>query len=411
MILKRTELYDAISKLCKGEYAIGLHGVDYTRLDELVGIDHEKALDNIFNEGLKIFHGRSINGTVKFFGRIDKEEDQEKVQEGLNEYLYGQGDYIVVAIPTILRTKTGEELFLGSPNLDTVYKGYLDTLGNEKSTLLEECIVKHPFENNVIEPQYILGKFKKLDSDFIDFYANKNHIAFNGGFVSQEEFDFLKTKVRSKVGGIFKIAGIEEKTDIFENVSSINEEKIEKLISLLEERKAFTICETLRQLKKEKRMTKVFRDESFYDFKYEEENKFMNNKIIVELKRGFYYGKEDEYYVEFNYPTEESKKGKLYSTINGYIKYFGMRSDWAPKNHDCVFPYLIDKEGNITPDEDKADAIGGTNIPDALLKDVLKEFIEYDNCWIICGDLSMMDTFDEEVYNSMIGSLEKQKKL
>ena len=137
----------------------------------------------------------------------------------------------------------------------------------------------------------------------------------------------------------------------------------------------------------------------------------IDNKITVELKRGFYYGAEDAYYVKFEYPTQESKKSELYSTINGLIKRFGMRSAWAAKNRDCVFPYLIDKEGNITPDEDKADAIGGTNIPKTLLKNVLKEFIEYDNCCIICGNLFMMDTFDEEVYNSMIGSLEKQKKL
>lgn len=409
MIIKRTELYDLISKLCNGEYAIGLHGVDYDRLDELVGIDHTKALDDILNEGLKIFHARSINGTVNFFGRIDIEEEKEKVIEGLNTYRFGSNeDYIVIAVPTILKTEKGDKLFLGSPNLNTIYKEHLDSRGGEKSTLLEEHIVN---KDNVVEPQYILGRFKVLSNGNIDFYINKRHISFNKGFIDQETYDMISRIVRSEFKFISRVLNMNIDPYLLEKIDYVDSKMILSLVNLLEKEKRiireYSLYETLRQLANEKNLTKRINDSRIDEKLFDKP--IYKDKMVMYLKRGIYYESSDSYYVEINYPTDESKKTNLQIEISRLMRNYGPKSKWAYENHDCVVPYLIDKEGIFTIENSEADAIGGTNIPRLLLKETIKNFVEKNNCKIICGDLVMEDTFKEEVYDSMIKQLDEKR--
>ncbi len=262
MIIKRIELYDTVSKICEGsEYSIGLHGIDYGRVDTLVGINHDEVAENIVTTGLKIYHGRSINGTVKFFGRSDIEEDKENVQEGLNEYIYGSHDYILVAIPVILKTEKGDKLFLGSPNLDTIYKDYIGPRGYEKTTLLEQYITADFFDNNRIEPQYILGRFKLLDGDDIDLSINRRHIAFNNGLVSQEYYDNIKKKVMVYLKNSFERYSIPFDNTLIGSIDTVDSNELKRIISTLEQNnyRNHTLCETLRQLENEKNLTKIIK--------------------------------------------------------------------------------------------------------------------------------------------------------
>ena len=403
MIIKRTELYNLVSKLCNGEYAIGLHGIDYDRLDKLVGINHEDAVDNIFNKGLEIFHARSINGTVNFFGRIDIEEDKEKVMDGLNTYCFGSNDYIIVVVPTILKTEKGDKLFLGSPNLDTIYKEYLDTTGNERSTLLEEYIVGDDF---IVKPQYILGSFKVLGNNNIDFYANKKHICFNNGYVTQEYYDKMKRKVEITLSGVFKINGISTKSTIFENIDDINIKEIDDIVKILEQDREFSTCETLRQLANEQNLTK----RTIEDIDYKVEDKVFDKnieseQITVFLNRGQYYNSYDEYYIEFKYPSLASTN-TIMRLMSELLYNYGSVSDFCYKNHKSIRPYLVDENNNFTVE---GNIVGGTNIPDIILHNLIKDFVEKYRCTIICNDISMKDKFSEEKYNLMIECLELDK--
>ena len=262
MMAKRIELYDIVSKICQGsEYSIGLHGIDYGRVDDLVGMDYDLVSQNILDTGLKIYHSRSINGTVQFFGRINILEDKEKIQEGLNTYLFGSCDYILVAVPVILKTEKGDKLFLGSPNLNTVYKEYIGTMGSEKTTLLEDYITDGSCKNNRVEPQYILGRFRVFKNNDIDLVINKNHIAFNHGLVSQEYYDDIKKQIVLQLRGKSRRYNIPIDDELFESIDDVDNTKIEKIIGVLEQNKRcnYSFCETLRQLENEKNLTKIIK--------------------------------------------------------------------------------------------------------------------------------------------------------
>lgn len=185
MRINRNDLYDLIALLCDGEYAIGMHGIDEQALKrKKIEYSPTEAASNILKRGLKA--SRPINGTVRFFGRIDSEEDKQAVMDGIGGYSYlCSDDYVIVAIPSIIRNGKGEELYLGCPNLESEFQEYMDSTGYEKTTLLEKAIL----EDSTLSPDYILGSFRVVDEEGnIDLDINPYHISYSKGIVSDEEF-------------------------------------------------------------------------------------------------------------------------------------------------------------------------------------------------------------------------------
>ena len=188
-----------VYELLKGDaYSIGLHGVSTERARDLAGVtDTREVLDRVRENGLHVFSARSVNGTVAFCGRIDDKEDLENVSQQLRNYRYGNSNrYVLVAVPVVFRDKNGNQIYGGKANLDTEFKRFLDTTGNERSCISDIIILD---EHEDIRPEYILGTYELLPDGKIDFQLNDKHVSQNGGVLSDEEFERLKRSFESGI--------------------------------------------------------------------------------------------------------------------------------------------------------------------------------------------------------------------
>lgn len=195
MIIKREELYEKLREICPGKYSVGLHGISLTRVNYFYGNQDrsddelsEEIAKNIVERGLRVEHGRSVNGTVKFFGRLDSRDDLRSVFDGLSYYTYGSDkDYIIVATPIEFKKSDGTTLYVGKTNLESEYKRHFDTTGNQESSILDKIILN--YNCNTIDPSFIIGRFKILEDGQIDFQPNEQHISKQNDTFSNEEFD------------------------------------------------------------------------------------------------------------------------------------------------------------------------------------------------------------------------------
>lgn len=203
MIINREELYETLKKICNGKYSIGLHGIDvhrysYFYYDYSSEIEaSKKACDSIMKNGLNVFSGRTINGTVSFGGRIDNREDMYKLFKKLTYYSYGTAShYIIVATPVEYINPMGEKLYVGYTDLDGKYHARKAGAGNEISTLLDYTILEENNFEYLVDKRFILGSFNVLENGKIDLNINEKHICFNGGVISKELFDEKKSNMK-----------------------------------------------------------------------------------------------------------------------------------------------------------------------------------------------------------------------
>lgn len=189
-----------------------------------------------------------------------------------------------------------------------------------------------------------------------------------------------------------------------EDIENVDVEKIVNLVKILEEknvRRYAYICETLRQLTNENNLTK--RKIESYNKKRLIAKHSNNKKNIVVLNKGTYYCVNDTYYININYATDKDKKNIMQYTSKLMYNY-GIKSEWLLEHHDCIVPYLVDVNGEMVTDENKADAIGGMNIPEELMEEIFKELVETYKFDITCGNIIMSDKFMKESYEAMLKS-------
>lgn len=244
MIINRENLYEVIKKECSGKYSIGLHGISKAKVSDIYRMDEDAAASNILDNGLKVRANRSINGTVKPFGRLDDKNDIEEVYEGLTYYQYYDSDtFVIVAIPVELKSEDGRTLYIGSTNLNSRYQKHFDTTGSEVSCVCDSIILNN---QNVIDPCFILGSFKVLENGLVDLKINDKHISRNGNVISNDVFD----QYCSKLGSDFFSWGVLDLFDAYlrKDLSKISElEKKVRPFSM----ESYYLLETISQLKNE----------------------------------------------------------------------------------------------------------------------------------------------------------------
>lgn len=202
MRIKREELYEFIKEVLDNKaYSIGLHGISTSRAREFYNLPEEMsneevsdiASQSIVKNGLQIYSARSINGTVAFGGRTDDPDDMQSLFDKLSNYFYGSDkDYILVATPIELTSPTGESIFLGKTNLDSEYKHYFSTTGSEVTSIADLMIPEKSLYDSKVPSRYILGRFKKISEQEIEFEINPEHISSNP--LTEEEFAEYKKK-------------------------------------------------------------------------------------------------------------------------------------------------------------------------------------------------------------------------
>lgn len=181
------ELYSILPKEFRKEFAIGIHGFDgggryYEQVQngeyKLNQSKIQETKRNILSDGLKFPPKRKLLSTVSF--------------DNLSSYITTKGEYdaggIIIALPKVLKSESGEEMFIGSPNEKSVSNQQWDR--NIKPTSLSEVILP---EEGVLNPMFIMGTYTKNDKG-IEVSLNQEHIVFSNGLVSNEYFKIKQAK-------------------------------------------------------------------------------------------------------------------------------------------------------------------------------------------------------------------------
>ena len=123
----------------------------------------------------------------------------------------------------------------------------------------------------------------------------------------------------------------------------------------------------------------------------------------VILKKGPYFNYGDRFYVDFKYDNNEEAIKMRNSFEEGLIPAYGANSSRAKEGKDYLMPYLVDENGNGTIN--KEGRIGRTNIPEDLLPEFIKRFVEYDKATVKIGTEEIKENFDKEQFDEMVSKI------
>lgn len=189
-------LYSLLPKELRQAFEIGIHGFSDRNYGK-TQIDTEKiqkAKDGILSDGLKIRGDRKLLSTIMFGRGLE------------SQYIENDGypGGVIVALPKVLRSESGEEIFIGSPVEDKRVEAR-DEKGipwdrNRQATSLSEVILPN---NGTLDSMFIIGTYTKTEKG-IEVELNPNHISFNKGKVPDDFFKDRYSKLTS-----FKLEGLD----------------------------------------------------------------------------------------------------------------------------------------------------------------------------------------------------------
>ena len=230
LTIDRKNLYGILKDCLKENYSIGIHGITSNRFLEdgtYVKDDPEDVCKEILLKGLNINANRTLLGTVAYNSdAYSTEEDY------VNYRTYGDAkDYLIVALPKILKNSKGESIYVGSPTHTSMYQTELETQGYQLTSLADSLLpdyAENSDSQGKLDPMFIIGNFEVLDENTIRLKLNENHIAFHNDLVPDEYFARKKTQL-DKVVKAYDIPSlsydisIEEISDAFKNLGMIHD--------------------------------------------------------------------------------------------------------------------------------------------------------------------------------------------
>lgn len=191
-----SELYSLLPEELREEFEIGIHGFSYRNYEGTL-IDTEKiqqVKDSILRDGLKITGDRKLLSIV-MFGR------------GLESNYIRNDGYpggVIVALPRVLRSESGEDIFIGSPAEDKraefCREKEIPWDRNRQATSLSEVILPN---NGTLDAMFIIGTYTKSENG-IEVELNPNHISFKKGKVPDDFFRDRYSKLTS-----FELEGLD----------------------------------------------------------------------------------------------------------------------------------------------------------------------------------------------------------
>ena len=141
----------------------------------------------------------------------------------------------------------------------------------------------------------------------------------------------------------------------------------------------------------------------YQEEKKEEKKEEKDDSLEVEFYHDEYFKHGKLYYVEFHY-TNDAQKQKIFELFeNKLIPLYGSHSERADQQLGYIMPYLVDNQGEFTVED--SGIVGGTSIPEDLLDDFMKIFIEDVDATLIVGDEQMSGSFDEDRFHIMLSKL------
>ena len=187
--VKRDEIYKNIIQMCGDNYSFGMHGIANYNNDTGKKNDVPQIIKNIFKDGLKIYNGRTLFGTIAYNNYEYRSEERH-----VNYYKYGTSNtYIIVAMPKEITNNNGEKILLGMPSITNKY---LPVTTNYSLTSLADALLPdYSNDTGIVDSSFILGAYTLGENDNVTIEYNPNHISFQNGLVSDELFNSIRERL------------------------------------------------------------------------------------------------------------------------------------------------------------------------------------------------------------------------
>lgn len=177
------DLYSVLPEELRGEFSIGMHefrdgGSFGGRAENLQGNWSQETVQevksSILDEGLKFSKHSYLLSTVMF--------DESSFKDYLSGVCTQLGG-VIIALPKVMRSESGKEIFVGSPNEHSKFRK--NWARREEATSLSDLML--PSEG-LLDSMFVIGTYTKTDKG-IEVTLNQNHIAFNNGRVPDDFFE------------------------------------------------------------------------------------------------------------------------------------------------------------------------------------------------------------------------------
>ena len=134
----------------------------------------------------------------------------------------------------------------------------------------------------------------------------------------------------------------------------------------------------------------------------------MEKKMLsINLKKGEYFNYGDRWFVTFNYGSEEQQRRMYELFENGLFNSYGANSQRAMEGKDYIMPYFVDEFEKMTPQN--TGKIGGTSIPEDLLPEFIRRFVEVDKAIVNIGEQKISEKFNYEQFDEYVQSIGSKK--
>lgn len=130
----------------------------------------------------------------------------------------------------------------------------------------------------------------------------------------------------------------------------------------------------------------------------------MENKkpLQVNLEYGPFFNYGEMYHVSFVYSNDE-QKNKMIEFFQDVLPTYGMNGRrHVVEGKEAIIPYFIDENGQQIY---SGNICGGTSIPEDLLIDFLKRFIEVDEANVQAGNVIITGKIEDELLSNIVESI------
>ena len=105
--------------------------------------------------------------------------------------------------------------------------------------------------------------------------------------------------------------------------------------------------------------------------------------------------------LRFKYETKEQEE-RINKAIEDCLIGYGATSTRAKEGKSYIMPYFENEEGEMTAR--RTGRIGGVGIPEDLVEDFVKRFVELDRCKIKVGNETIKDKCPEDIKRKVLFS-------
>ena len=123
--------------------------------------------------------------------------------------------------------------------------------------------------------------------------------------------------------------------------------------------------------------------------------------LQVNLEYGPFFTYGEMYHVSFGYSSDE-QKNKMIEFFQSILPTYGVNGSRVNDGKEAIMPYFVDENGRLIY---PGSIYGGTSIPEDLLMDFIKRFIEIYNANVHVGNLIITGKIEDELLKNIIESI------